>query len=418
MFSPIYNKIDTISFDNSKIKTKLCDTNHASYEVLNYDKSQVEGDDDEHTLMYRSIVICPVSKNILSFSPPKSTSMEAIEKNPSVDLPPNILANEFVEGTMINLFYDHRVNRWEISTKSGVGGEYWFFRNHYDAYNIESKQSTFRDMFMDACKCDRRIDLNSIPWFAQLPKEYSYSFVLQHPENHIMYNIAESRIYLVAAYYIDRLSSTVQYVCPYDVYNWECMRYIVNSKYMYFPITFAYNKFGITDTLDYFKSAYLNTGENSIPVAGMMFTNLNTGDRGCIMNTEYEKRKMIRGNNPNLHYHYFELVKQGKEYEFLRYFDMYNSEFNYFHQRTCDFVDAIYRAYVSFFIQKEGKNARIPKYLMYHIWKLQNEIRIPSINAGNKVNITPKVVSQYFHSMETKEMLFHINAEMREKSKK
>ena len=185
-------------------------------------------------------------------------------------------------------------------------------------------------------------------------------------------------------------------------------------------MVFAYRTSGITHPLEYLKSAYLNTGEHSIPVAGIMFTNLNTGDRGCMMNTEYEKRRLIRGNNPNLHYHYFELVKQGKGnvHEFLRYFDRYNSEFNHFYTRSLEFIRSIHAAYISFFMKKEGNTVRIAKHLMAHIWKLHNEIRIPSITAGTKVTITYDVVSQYFNSMEPKEMLYHINAEMRGLSKK
>ena len=34
----------------------------------------------------------------------------------------------FVEGTMINMFYDYASDVWEISTKSTIGGDVSFFR--------------------------------------------------------------------------------------------------------------------------------------------------------------------------------------------------------------------------------------------------------------------------------------------------
>ena len=46
-------------------------------------------------------------------------------------------AEEFVEGTMINLFYSEKGKAWEIATKSTVGGNVTFFSPKNPKENIE-----------------------------------------------------------------------------------------------------------------------------------------------------------------------------------------------------------------------------------------------------------------------------------------
>ena len=39
----------------------------------------------------------------------------------------NCIAEEFIEGTMINLFFDHENQEWEIASKSAIGAKNNFF---------------------------------------------------------------------------------------------------------------------------------------------------------------------------------------------------------------------------------------------------------------------------------------------------
>jgi len=101
-----------------------------------------------------------------------------------------VCANEIIEGTMINMFWDPNLGQWEIATKKGIGGKYFFFRNKYEGELEEPEQKTFREMFLDS------FALNNLPF----DKSYSYSFVMQHPSNHIVLPIDKHAVYLVHTY--------------------------------------------------------------------------------------------------------------------------------------------------------------------------------------------------------------------------
>ena len=108
------------------------------------------------------------------FSPPKSIPFTF-----TIPLEQCII-EEFVEGTMINVFYD---TKWIISTKSKVGAECTF-----------DSPLTFADMFYEC--------INNTPQWEQLDTRYTYSFVMQHTANRIVTVITENKLILVAMYEI------------------------------------------------------------------------------------------------------------------------------------------------------------------------------------------------------------------------
>jgi hypothetical protein len=417
--------VNTTSYDTEKINTKYCETEFANYEVLTY-KKEMKDVREEHSI-YRSVGICPETKKLLYFSPPKAIEMnKMLEKYPDFSQT-KIVATQKIEGTMVNLFYDPRIKSWEIATKNGVGGNYFYVRNNYDEQdktNNTGKQSTFREMFLDAWDhlyCDegeiekeqkRNTRLNDI--FPDFPKEYTYSFVLQHPENHIVSEIKTPLLYIVAVYRINSYDNEAEFIELNKVYYWDCINPIANRAFM-FP--YLQNK-GRCDLEDYFKLPggmnihnmddfdYVN---KTMTGMGVMFINVLTGDRSYIMNPVYEKLKEIRGNHPNLQYQYFSLCRSNKVDEFLHYFPMYREIFRNFCLQSLDFVQIVHNAYVTYYVNKQGKKAPIPKNIFKHIYKLHHDIYLPSLNHHQKMIITRQVVSHYFISMEPKEMLYHVN---------
>ena len=84
---------------------------------------------------------------------------------------------------MINLFYDSTISKWEIATKTTVGGKVSFFKD----------QLTFSDIFEEICK---ELNIN----FDMFSKDNCYSFVMQHPKNRFVIPIVDKKLYLIAIY--------------------------------------------------------------------------------------------------------------------------------------------------------------------------------------------------------------------------
>jgi hypothetical protein len=167
------------------------------YMIFNYDKMTFCFDEPLTTRQYRSIIMSYPEKQLLSFSLPKSMTPDVFfERN--IEYSQEIYASAKIEGALIHLFYDYRINRWEIATKRAVGGVYHFF--NYKKKDGWFKKSKVRDLFLDALQIPRKTKFSELRLFDELSKDYCYSFVLQHPENRIVLPIVRPTLYLIAVF--------------------------------------------------------------------------------------------------------------------------------------------------------------------------------------------------------------------------
>ena len=89
------------------------------------------------------------------------------------------VVEDFVEGIMINVFYD---DGWRIATKSNIGANCTF-----------DSPRTFAELF-DDCKEAVGLSLES------LNPEFSYSFVMQHPDHRIVTPVTRPSLTCVARF--------------------------------------------------------------------------------------------------------------------------------------------------------------------------------------------------------------------------
>lgn len=115
---------------------------------------------------------------MVCFSPPKSIAYESFKSQFPIE---NAVIELFVEGTMINVFFD---KTWRISTKSVVGAMCTFESN-----------VPFADLFKECMEAEQL-------QYSQLDRSYCYSFVMQHPKNQIVLPVLTPKLWLVAVYEI------------------------------------------------------------------------------------------------------------------------------------------------------------------------------------------------------------------------
>ena len=355
---------------------------------------------------YRSVIVDATTNIPLSFSPVKSIPFhEFIQKYPTPT--DEIQINEMVEGTMIHLFYDTTAEEWQIATKSAIGGNCWYFHSSYGKtldFGHQQKPKTFREMFYDALRSDISTPLSDIHFIQQLSKEYSYCFVLQHPDNHFVYHITNPVIILVAVFAISALETPYEYgvsLIPQTEYNQKI------------PHLVSYNGMvNVPEYMDKYMKEYMNwntfvANPQYNARKGFMITNVRTGERTKLENPEYLKVKELRGNHPNLQYQYFALLRLGKVREFLSYFPMYLPLFRQLYHQYHTFIRDVHQAYVSYYIHKKTHVPIMKKYFI-HIANLHHNVYIPSLATQKRV-IKHSVVREYFDQMEPREILYFLH---------
>jgi len=395
--------IDTFNYNKDKIKTKFYTKTNISYTILNYDKD-VLCDDDVNNGYYRSLIVSSPQNKVLAFSPQKSLKPETfVEKYPTID--DTIFMNEIVEGTMINLFFDERVNQWEISTRGAIGGSYFYYRNQYDMDSNKKNQSSFYQMFLEALGCSKEEILNEVSLLQELPKNYCYSFVLQHPDNHIVLSLHKCCVYLVAVYELIN-ENNIKFISPVEYQNWDIFKNVNNT--ILFPKQYNYQTYEALKE----ENCSIQTDFTNL---GVMVTNITTGERTAMKNPRYEEVKLLRGNNPNLQYQYLCLRKTGKIQDFLFYFPQYRSIFYRFYQEYENFVTNVHFSYLTYYVQKQ--NVQISKKYSPHIYKIHHEVYLPSLQTETPIIVKRKVVKEYFEKLEPREMIYHLNYDRRQYAK-
>lgn len=380
--------------------------------------------------IFRSM-ISDENDNIISIAPAKSLPndnfLNAKFSNFSGKIiSDSVKAEEIIEGTMINLFYVKSTGKWEIATKKSVGGNYHFFRNQYFS-DLAEEQKTFLQMFLDGFdntpktldgfnNPDKTLDecIDAIPGF---DRSFCYSLVLQHPANHIVVPAAKPAIYLVHMCHImsdNTGNPAYKYVEPNpELFKGTCIQ---------FPRRYI-ESFAIDNSMEVSRNIYndptafqnlfdnirktIENPLNSHMIPGIMITHLETGFRTSFMNAKYEEIKILRGNNPNLHYQYLVLRKIDKVALFLRYFPQYKTYFDRFETHFMAFVTRIHQLYINVHVLKINTVADLTdKRDKYHVEKLHYERYLPMIKASKdlkesndlKPKITRKIVIEYLDS--------------------
>lgn len=355
------------------------------YSIIKYNKNVLTHDEAESYGLFRSVVINK-NKKVVSFAPPKSIQSDKFIRMYEDVTNTDILVEEFIEGTMINVFWDYDFNVWKISTKSTIGAESCFFKSE--------NSKTFNTMFFEALqKSNLKLEY--------LEKKFCYSFVLQHPENRIVVPFKETNLYLVSVYEIKYINFDI-HILPVNINNIKYMFYETN---VLFPKTLKFFK-SYTEIIEQFAS--MNT---PYYILGIIIKNEKTGQRCKIRNPVYEKVRQLRGNQPKLQYHYLCLRKEGKVGEFLKYFPENKNNFSSFRNKLHLLTNTLYKNYISCYIHKEKPLLEYLKEYRVHMFnihqKFLNELK------EKKLFVNKEVVINYINDLHPSQVMYWLNYNMR-----
>jgi hypothetical protein len=388
-----FNEIVKCDVNNLEIlklnKIESRTSNNSTYKVVRYDKNFLSCDLIPTYGLCRSVIINSKNK-VVGFSPPKSISSEQFIQKYNENTP-GVVFEQFVEGTMINVFWDDSIGLeggWEIATRNTVGATSSFYK---------SKQSkTFRDMFLEAAN-ENKME------FSILDKKYSYSFVVQHPENRIVVPFKNPQLYLVAVYSINNDNDII----TVDAHDSQQFKDSFSTTSVKFPHYYTFHTY--SDLIE--NSASMNTRYD---VVGVVLHNKLTGERSKIRNPVYEQVRNLRGNQPKLQYQYLSLRKEGRVGEFLKFYPESKKEFSGFRDQVHLFTDTLFSNYVSCYIKKERPLKEFSEQYRTHMFNIHqkfiNELR------EKKHFVTNTVVQKYVNELHPSLLMYCLNFQMRKRN--
>jgi hypothetical protein len=327
--------------------------------LIKYKKECIQEDNIANLGVLRSLIF--KGNQLVCYSPPKSYN--------SMELPVagDIQLEEYVEGTMINVFHDGE--QWRIASRSKIDAE--------TTFRVEGEYNkSFAEMFEDAKK-------ETTMSFELLDQKYCYSFTLQHPSNRIVAPIEKPQLILCAVYHIE--DNIVKEICIHN--NPELDMMFRKSTVLYIQL---YEK----NSIDIHNAPYY--------IQGVVWKV--DGKRYKCRNLQYNYVRNLRGNQAKLQYHYYCLRRQyHKVHEFLQFFPEYATHFQKYEQELQLFASNLYQHYVDCFIYKKNHIQQNPYELKNHMHGLHQ------IYHQTRKNMNMYVVQNYLSQLEPARLMYTIN---------
>lgn len=361
---------DIIEYEtNSDIKELELEIKYFKSRNLYLAKYNKEINDLTNTFVrnIRSVIFSKERKKLLAMSPNKSDNVDKQNFKYISDNWNNILVEEFIDGTMINLFYND--GKWCIATRSFIGGD-----------NTWVHTKTFGIMFEEAFKY-MKISYDIFD------KNISYTFVLMHPNNRIVYKYFKPTVKLVQAVLISE-NNDVEYL---DYHKIGQELGIATPDILLFDnLNEALNK---VKTLPFYYQGYVLKICNS---------------RYKIRNKLYNKVKKIRGNTASIETRYIELRKENKVKDFLNYYKEYSDKCQKIKTMIHTLTSDVYFHYKNFYLFK-NKDYVIPTYFKKICENLYDFYHIKKVLHPKNFHITYKDTIFYINQLNVNVILSSIN---------
>lgn len=376
-----YHKYYTLNHYSTKANEK--------YTIVRYNKEFLRSDLIGSYGVLRSVILS--GTKVVCFAPPKSLSGENFMlKYPTKT--DDIIAEEFIEGTMINVFFDQKYGAsgcWQIATRNTVGADVSFYK---------WSNLTFNQMFLEAC-ISNNFNIQT------LNPKYCYSFVLQHPANRIVIPFKKPQLYLVAVYEIIQKGNDVTVIEENlsEVRKgglWHLTGIRFSDRYEFKTYTELIEKFA--------------SGNTPYNVMGIIVRNKETGERTKFRNPIYEEVRHLRGNQPKLQYQYLCLRHSGKLPEFLKYYPETKEEMSKFRDQVHMFTENLHKNYISCYVKKEKALREYSDQYRTHMFKIHehfiNDLRPKGLY------VTNTEVIKYVNNLPPSLLMYCLNFNMRKRN--
>lgn len=409
-------------------------TPSGTFYILKYDRAKLKDTEYETVGRFRSVVF-DSNGQICCVAPPKMLKLtDEMKTQPVNSAGGHLNAEEYVEGMMVNLFYNKVSEKWYVSTKSSVGEVSFDHIQEAAAAAVaatgeasaavessESGPSTFQKLNIQEVLRRRICDILSVlpNGLEAVPKQYCYSFVLQHPKNQIVNVITVPKLYLVAVYeLVERDEGTTSSV---GVSAIRIERDIFSSS---FGGTVSHMPSGLTciadetddttatftpHTVEDYCRMYGSAETRSVSLPGVVFHDTDTGFCYKQRNPKYESVKKRKGVEQKLLAQYLQLRKDRAIDEYLKYHPQHSRVFHQFRERLHEYTLRLYDAYIEHYVKKNAKPLKdYPRELKTHMYKLHYDVFLATMKEAGTF-VTKHTVINYVNNLVPAQQLACLN---------
>ena len=408
-------------------------TPSGTFYILKYDRAKLKEREYETVGRFRSVVFDSTGQ-ICCIAPPKMLKLSDEMMTLSVNSEGgHLTAEELVEGMMVNLFYNKGTDKWYVSTKSSVGEVSFDHIQEAEAQAEAQAQATGaaattagESTTVAGAKLNiqevlrRRICdiLSLLPGGLEaVPKQYCYSFVLQHPKNQIVNVITVPRLYLVAVYEIVRPDTGTE-TSMVGVNAIRLARDIFSCSFggtvshMPSVLTCVADENAATvdatttpHTVADYCRMYASMETRSVSLPGVVFQDKDTGFCYKKRNPKYESVKKRKGMEQKLLAQYLQLRKDRAIDEYLKYHPQHSRVFNTFRERLHEYTLRLYDSYIEHYVKKNAKSLKeYDRELKTHMYKIHYDIFLATMKEAG-VFITKHTVINYVNSLAAAQQL-------------
>lgn len=315
-----------------KLNKMICTTkNNESYTIVRYNRKFIT-EDVVGTIGLLKSVILNDDLNVIGYSPPKSYTYNTfLSLNPKKT--EDIIAEEFIDGVMINVFWNPKLNLaggWEISTRNSVGAEIFIKR--------ENPKKTYFTLFKETL-IHVNLQVND------LNKSFCYSFIMQHPSIPNISKYQTIELYLIDVYEIVQTENGK--INIFQVERSNVVSFLKNTSVKFPKIDNTWLEYSDL------KSKYASI-TTPFQQKGIILRNRKNGQRSKLCNPSHSFVKQIRCVGKKELYKYLFLRHVGKVNEFLKLNPEHKKNFGMFRTYVHEFTNELHKNYINCFIEKKG----------------------------------------------------------------
>ena len=228
--------------------------------------------------------------------------------------------------------------------------------------------------------------------FDALQKDCSYSFVMQHPNNHIVRQIRAPALYLIAVYKIDNENLVVEEQCRN-----EHLARINESSATLVRLPLQFTDVWLRQLQDIYTS--LNAPYD---FPGLVCRERSTGVRFKFRNPNYERIKNLHGSEPKLQFQYLSLRQQGKGKvnDYLNLYPEHAAAFQKSKDQLHAYTKQLFANYIGCYVKKDRP---FPAEFKTHMFRLHEQYK------EKREHITMEKTIAYMNALPPSHQMYALN---------